>query len=294
MKKETTPDIYGLIGYPIKHSLSPAMHNAAFKKLKMNALYMLFEKTREEFPAAVRQLKAMKIRGFNVTVPYKEEIIPYLDGLDEQARRIGAVNTVLNQKGRFIGYNTDAPGFIASLKEDLDFAPQGKNIFIIGAGGAARAIGFALAKEKAKIIVFCDCLAEKAKRLAKDIKRIFPNCLVSSVTSPIACQLSWAGTRPAPTIDLLVNASNCGMKPGDPLPIDPKILPAGIRIYDIIYNPAPTKLVKESGRKRIKAVNGLGMLLRQGTAAFEIWTNKKAPVELMRQALLKAINGKPY
>ena len=277
---------FAVIGNPIKHSLSPVMHNAAFKRLKMNALYMLFEKTREDFPAAVRQLKAMKVGGFNVTVPYKEEIIPYLDGLDEQARRIGAVNTVLNQKGRFIGYNTDAPGFIASLKEDLDFAPQGKNIFIIGAGGSARAIGFALAKEKAKTIVFRDCLAEKAKRLAKDIKGIFPDCLVSSVTSTIGDRLL--------TIDLLVNASNCGMKNSDPLPIDPKILPAGIKVYDIIYNPAPTKLVKESGRKRIKAVNGLGMLLRQGTAAFEIWTNKKAPVELMRQALLKAINGKPH
>ncbi len=291
---ETTPKIYGLIGYPIKHSLSPAMHNAAFKKLKMNALYMLFEKDREEFPAAVRKLKAMKVGGFNVTVPYKEEIIPYLDGLDPLARRIGAVNTVLNRKGKFIGYNTDALGFIASLKEDLDFVPKGKNIFIIGAGGAARAIGFALAKEKAKSIVFRDCLAEKAKRLANDIQGIFPDCLVSSVTSPIDCQLSWAGTRPAPTIDLLVNASNCGMKDSDPLPIDPKILPAGIRIYDIIYNPSPTKLVKESARRRIKAVNGLGMLLGQGTAAFEIWTRHKAPLAIMRGALRKAVSGKSH
>lgn len=280
MKKETTPKIYGLIGYPIKHSLSPAMHNAAFKKLKMNALYMLFEKTREEFPAALRQLKAMGVSGFNVTVPYKEEIIPYLDGLDAQAKRIGAVNTVLNQKGRFTGYNTDALGFIASLKEDLDFLPQGKNIFIIGAGGAARAIGFALAKEKAKSIVFRDILLEKAQGLAKDIKGIFPDCLVSGQASS------------APTIDLLVNASNCGMKPSDPLPIDPKILPAGIKVYDIIYNPSPTKLVKEAARRGIKAVNGLGMLLGQGTAAFEIWTKQKAPVATMRGALRKAVSGK--
>ena len=283
MKKETAPKIYGLIGYPIKHSLSPAMHNAAFKKLKMNALYMLFEKTREEFPAAVRQLKAMGASGFNVTVPYKEEIIPYLDGLDAQAKRIGAVNTVLNQKGRFIGYNTDALGFIASLKEDLAFVPKGKSIFIIGAGGAARAIGFALAKEKAKLIVFCDCLAEKAERLAKDIKGIFPDCLVLGQTQ-----------GPAPTIDLLVNASNCGMKNSDPLPIEPKILPAGIKVYDIIYNPSPTKLVKEAGKRGIKAINGLGMLLGQGRAAFEIWTKQKAPLSIMRGALRKAVSGKPH
>lgn len=283
MKKETAPKIYGLIGYPIKHSLSPAMHNAAFKKLKMNALYMLFEKTREEFPAAVRQLKAMGVRGFNVTVPYKEEIIPYLDGLDAQAKRIGAVNTVLNQKGRFIGYNTDALGFIASLKEDLAFVPKGKSIFIIGAGGAARAIGFALAKEKAKSIVFRDCLAEKAERLSKDIKGIFPDCLVSG-----------QARGPAPTIDLLVNASNCGMKSTDPLPIEPKILPAGIKVYDIIYNPSPTKLVKEAGKRGIKAINGLGMLLGQGRAAFEIWTKQKAPLSIMRGALRKAVSGKPH
>ena len=112
----------------------------------------------------------MGVSGFNVTVPYKEEIIPYLDELDALARRIGAVNTVLNQKGRFIGYNTDALGFIASLKEDLDFVPKSKNIFIVGAGGAARAIGFALAKEKAKSIVFCDCLADKAQRLARILR----------------------------------------------------------------------------------------------------------------------------
>lgn len=286
MKKEFTPEIYGLIGYPIKHSLSPAMHNAAFKKLKIDALYMLFEKARKDFPAAVRQLKAMNVGGFNVTVPYKEEIIPYLDDLDSPARRIGAVNTVLNRKGRFIGYNTDALGFIASLKEDLDFNPQGKNVFIVGAGGAGRAIGFALAQEKAGALVFCDCLAEKAKRLAKDIQSIFPDCLVSPTASATDDRLL--------TMDLLVNASNCGMKNSDPLPIDPKILPAGIKLYDIIYNPSPTKLVKASARRRIKAVNGLGMLLGQGTAAFEIWTNKKAPVGLMRRALLRAINGKPH
>lgn len=278
--------IYGLIGYPIKHSLSPAMHNAAFKKLKINALYMLFEKTREEFPAAIRQLKAMGVSGFNVTVPYKEEIIPYLDGLDPLARRIGAVNTVLNQKGRFIGYNTDALGFIASLKEDLDFVSKGKNIFIIGAGGAARAIGFALAKEKAKSVVFCDILLEKAQGLARNIKNVFSDCSVSSVISTIEYRLS--------AIDLLVNASNCGMKPGDPLPIDPKILPDGVRIYDIIYNPSPTRLVKEAARRKIKAVNGLGMLLGQGVAAFEIWTKQKAPLAIMRGALRKAVSGKSH
>lgn len=281
---KTTPKIYGLIGYPVKHSLSPAMHNAAFKKLKINAVYMLFEKTREEFPSAIRQLKTMGVSGFNVTVPYKQEVIPYLDGLDILARRIGAVNTVLNQKGRFVGYNTDALGFVNSLKDDLSFDPQGKNIFIVGAGGASRAIGFALAEEKARKIVFYDCLADKAKMLAKDIQGIFPDCLVSSA----------ALARPETTTNLLVNASNCGMKKGDPLPIDLKILPDDIKVYDIIYNPHPTKLVKEALKRRLMAVNGLGMLLGQGAAAFEIWTRQKAPGELMRSALRKAISGKSY
>lgn len=289
MKMENSPSLYGLIGYPVRHSLSPVMHNAAFKKLKLNAVYMLFEKPKEEFLEALTQLKLMKVAGFNVTVPYKEMVIPYLDELDDLARQIGAVNTVAYKRGRYIGYNTDAAGFIASLKNDLKFSPRGKNIVIIGAGGAARAIGFALAKEKASAIVFYDILKERSDKLAGDITKAFPDCRVSSVNSVISAagasfQLSAA--------NLVVNASTCGMKKGDPLPINPTLLPKGIVVYDIIYNPSPTQFIKKIRAQGIRGCNGLGMLLSQGALAFEIWTTQSPPVLTMRRALLRELHGK--
>lgn len=278
------PLIFGLIGYPIKHSLSPAMHNAAFKKLKLNAVYMLFEKSNAEFPHALKQLRLMDVAGFNVTIPYKEEIIPYLDTIDAQAAKIGAVNTVVNHKGTLIGYNTDALGFIHSLRNDLKFQPKGRNIFIVGAGGAGRAIGFALGKEKAETITFYDIHSPRAEKLAKALGCAFPLCSVASVATPTRGDLSASS--------LVVNASNCGMKPDDPLPIDPKLLPKGGVVYDIIYNPSPTKLIKAVKARGISGVNGLGMLLCQGALAFEIWTKRKAPVAAMRKALLKELHGK--
>ncbi len=291
VKANTLPIIYGLVGFPITHSLSPAMHNAAFKKLKIDALYMLFEKTEEGLAPALTQLKLMKAGGFNVTVPYKEAVIPFLDEIDEQARQIGAVNTVVYKKGKFIGYNTDAVGFITSLKNDLECNPKGKNAFIIGAGGAARAIGFTLAKERVKAIRFYDIVPARAKKLAQDVIKALDaigerNIDISFVQQASNKRGAFAGIEDA---DILVNASTCGMKKDDPLPIDPTLLPKGIVVYDIIYNPTPTKLIKAVKVRGIKGVNGLGMLLYQGALAFEIWTKQKAPIDTMHSALLKAM-----
>lgn len=287
MKSKAAPKIYGLLGYPIGKSLSPAMHTAAFKKLKVNGIYLLFEVEAGNFEAAMRKIRLMNIAGFNVTVPYKEKIIPYLDVLDKQASQIGAVNTVLNRGGELIGYNTDGAGFIASLKNDLKLDPKNKNIFIIGAGGAARAIGFALAKEKARSIIFYDIFKQKAEKLKEDIGKTFKNCQVDTISS-----IQHQGSRIKDS-NVLVNASTCGMKKDDPLPIEPKILPEGIALYDIIYNPSPTRLIKAARAKGIHAVNGLGMLLYQGASAFEIWTGKRAPIDAMRRALLRALPHLP-
>jgi shikimate dehydrogenase len=286
MRQEAPPRIYGLIGYPLKHSLSPAMQSAAFKKLGLGGIYLLFETLPADFEAALRKIRQMNVAGFNVTIPYKESIITHLDRLNPQARKIGAVNTVLNKDGMLTGYNTDSPGFIASLKNDLKFDVRDKNVFVIGAGGAARAIGFGLAQQKAKSIIIYDVVMERAKKLASNLSRDFPQCDISYIDSSLDSRLS--------TIDLLVNASNCGMKKGDPLPVDLALLTKGICVYDIIYNPSPTRLVKRAFSKGIKAVNGIGMLLYQGALAFEIWTRKKAPVETMRKALLGALYGKPH
>ncbi|OGX54275.1 MAG: hypothetical protein A2460_01365 [Omnitrophica WOR_2 bacterium RIFOXYC2_FULL_43_9] len=222
----------------------------------------------------------MKVAGFNVTVPYKEMVIPYVDELDSLAKQIGAVNTVVNTRGRYIGYNTDAAGFIASLKNDLKFSPRAKNVFIIGSGGAARAIGFALAKGKASTIVFYDVAAAKAKQLSRAIQNAFPACRASAAESANSDALSVS--------DLLVNASVCGMKKNDPLPINTALLPKSMAVYDIIYNPSPTKLIKKIRAQGMRGCNGLGMLLYQGTAAFELWTKRKAPLATMRNALVRA------
>ncbi len=286
MKPNLNPKIYGLIGYPVKHSLSPAMHSAAFRKLKVKGVYLLFETPGGGLEKTIDKIRLMDVAGFNVTLPYKEEIIPYLDRLDQQASRIGAVNTVLNKGGKLIGYNTDGSGFIASLKSGLKFNSKNKRIFILGAGGAARAIGFALAKEGARSIAFSDIKNERAKKLAGDISKIFDGCN-TFVAPSVKHQAASIGE-----IDLLVNASSCGMKKNDPLPVEPKLLPKDAVVYDIIYNPSPTQLVKSVRARGIKAVNGLGMLLCQGALAFEIWTNKKAPLVSMRQALLRALHGK--
>lgn len=274
--------IYGLIGYPIAKSLSPAMHNAAFVRLGINAVYVIFETQKNDFPHAVKKMKLMRICGFNVTVPYKEEVIPYLDELDEQARAIGAVNTVLNKEGSLVGYNTDAPGFIASLKNELKFEPVNKDIFVMGAGGAARAIGFALAKKRARSIIFYDTVSSRAEKLANDIGKIFKACRVGAIPA------ANSAAEMLKESSLLVNASTCGMKAGDPMPVDIRILPKGIAVYDIIYNPTPTRLVRAAKAKGLKAANGLGMLLYQGALAFEIWTGRRAPIEVMRVALKRA------
>lgn len=274
--------IYGLIGYPIAKSLSPEMHNAAFKRLGLNAVYVLFETQINYFPKALEKMRLMRVNGFNVTVPYKEEVMPYLDKLDAQAKAIGAVNTVVNKGGALIGYNTDAPGFIASLKNDLGIRPKNKDIFILGAGGAARAIGFALAKEKASSITFYDTVSSRAEKLANDIGKIFKACRVKAIPA------AKSASEMLKASSLLVNASSCGMKKGDPMPVDIKLLPKGIAVYDIIYNPTPTKLVKAAKAKGLRAVNGLGMLLYQGALAFKIWTGRSAPIEVMRGAINQA------
>jgi len=276
MRKGEIPKIYGLLGYPVRHSLSPAMHAAAFKKLKLNGIYLLFEARRENFTATLKKLKLMGVSGFNVTVPYKEEIVPHLDKLDESAARVGAVNTVLNKGGKLTGYNTDGRGFIRSLRSDLGFRVKGKNIFIVGAGGAARAIGFSLAQEKARTVTFYDVIPERAAKLAGDIGKTFPSVRVSSVDSCV-CSYSFA--------DLIVNASSCGMKMSDPLPVDPKLLSRKALVYDIIYSPAPTKFIRSARAAGIKGVNGEGMLLGQGALAFRIWTGRNAPQDVMRRAL---------
>lgn len=254
------------------------MHNAAFAKLKIKALYIPFSVEPKALKKTLKVLKASGLSGFNVTIPYKSACIKQLDKTDKLASMIGAVNTVVARKDKLVGYNTDATGFIKSVKEELKINIKNKTCYLVGAGGAGRAVGFALAKEGAKEIYIKDVARTKAISLARNIKKHFPGCKVFS-----DFRLQTSDFRP---IDLLVNATPLGMKKNDPLPIDMKLLNKTKAVYDVIYN-RQTELVKYARKRKIKAVNGLGMLLYQGAEALELWTNKKAPIGVMRRALLE-------
>jgi len=279
---------YGIIGHPVKHSLSPAMQNAAFKACSIDAEYVLFDVEPGELEAFFNQIESERIAGLNVTIPHKIKVKEYLEKngmLDENAKKLGAVNTIkISGDGALCGYNTDGPGFYRSLIEDLKFEPEGKSIFVLGAGGAARAIIMYLGNGP-KTIRVSDIDDGKLKELKEHYVKYYDEKRLVIIKGSIRDALAKS--------DLFVNATPIGMKDGDPLPIDKNLLHSGMRIYDLVYNRPVTQLVKEANSVKLHAVTGLGMLLYQGAIAFEIWTGEKAPVAVMRKALKEAI-GKEY
>ncbi len=273
--------IYGIFGYPVEHTFSPAMHNAAFKKLALDACYVPFAVRPEHLGDAARAVVPLGLRGLNVTVPHKEKIIPYLDELSEEARLIGAVNTVEVKDGRLIGHNTDGRGFLRSLKEQTRFNPRGKKILFIGSGGAARAVAFSLALSGAAKIVFRDIDTRKAGALALDIRER-TGVEAASITDDAlaACAVE---------ADCLVNATPLGLKKTDALPLLAEYIQERHLVCDLVYNPPETKFLKAAKMRKARRLAGLGMLLFQGVIAFEIWTGKQAPVSLMKNALTRQI-----
>ncbi len=257
------------------------MHNAAFRALKINAEYKLFPLKERELKGFLKNLKKNNIFGLNVTIPYKEKIIPFLDSLSKEANLIGAVNTVKRIDDKLGGFNTDGEGFLRHLTEDLRFHPQEKIIAILGAGGAAKAVSVYLSKAKPKRISIYDVDKTKTSVLISHLKKNFNGIefrLADSIED-LNIQVS----------DLLVNATPIGMKETDPCLVDEKFLHKNLLVYDLIYNPKETKLLKLARVKGTKTSNGLGMLLCQGMLSFKIWTNQDAPLEIMRQALQKEL-----
>ena len=283
-KKSGRAKVFGIIGFPVKHTLSPHFQNAAFASLGMDAVYIPFEVPPEKLGSAFRSLKALGVSGINVTIPHKQAVLPLVDELSPEVKGIGAANTIVFRKGKARAYNTDGEGFIRSLKNDLKVNPKGRSVLLFGCGGAAKAIAFVLAREGAKSITFVDQIEKRAKELAAKTKKDFPRCGTKHIP--------FLGPRIDEEVldsDLLVNASPVGMHKGDPCIVDPKALHKGLAVYDIVYNPPATPLLKEAKKKGIKASNGLGMLLYQGVLSFEFFTGKKAPVPVMRLALKRAV-----
>jgi shikimate dehydrogenase len=272
-------EIYGLIGYPLGHSLSPKMHNAAFKALGMNAEYKLFTLAPQYFDDFLTHLDNSGISGLNVTVPFKERVLDFVE-LNQDflyLRQVKAVNTMKFYEGVWWGFNTDIPGFSRHLKEN--FKPMMRKAAILGAGGAAKAVAYVLAKEKAAEIVLFDIDAAKSASIVAMVKSLFPLIKISAVDSIEKLDI--------PKKDILVNATPVGLKPTDPVLVNESMLHKDLFVYDLIYNPAETKLLALARKAGARTCNGLGMLLYQGVLSFEIWTGKKAPEEQMRRALLE-------
>jgi len=276
--------VYGLIGYPVKHSLSPAMHNAAFKALGIDAHYELFEVKPQDLNSFLDSLSSKEIYGLNVTIPHKENVLDFVKFDRESffARQIKAVNTIVKKDKIWFGYNTDAPGFIRHLKENID--PRDKRVAVLGAGGAGKAVSYAVANSKSKEIRVFDIDKDKAKNLVDLIGNLFKGLNIKFVNSIVDLDIL--------NKDILINSTPVGMKETDPCLVNKEMLHKDLLVYDVIYNPAETKLLSLAKKVGAKVCNGLGMLLYQGMLSFEIWTGKKAPQEVMWKALSSQISTK--
>ncbi|MBE9513261.1 MAG: shikimate dehydrogenase [Chloroflexi bacterium] len=278
--------ICGVIGDPIEHTMSPVMHNAAFKELGLDYIYIAFRVRKEELGKAIHGMTALNIRGLNVTIPHKVAVIPFLDELDPLAQKIGAVNTIVSDDGVLRGYNTDATGFLQALR-DKGVEPEGKNIVILGAGGVSRAISFILADRGANLVILNRPLElDWAEELAQEIFNTFKkevNALELDEEN-LATALEGA--------DVLINATSIGMSPNiDDTLVPAKLLKSSLVVFDVVYNPLKTRLLREAGAAGAKTIGGLDMLVWQGALAFEKWTGQKAPVDLMKKEAIKALEA---
>ena len=276
--------ICALIGDPVEHTMSPPMHNAAYEKLRLDYIYIPFQVKPDDLSAAVHGLKALNVRGFNVTIPHKVAVIPLLDGLDPIAEKIGAVNTVVNDGGKLIGYNTDATGFLQALLE-RGVEPAGKNIVILGAGGASRAISYILADRGARLTILnrrleLDWAIDLARRIREELGREVE--ALELTLGNLSGALS--GT------DALINATSVGMSPdNESSPVPAGLLKSGLVVFDIVYNPVRTKLLEEAEEVGARTVGGVDMLVWQGALAFEKWTGRQAPLDLMRAKVIESL-----
>ncbi len=272
--------LYGVFGDPIRHSRSPIMLNRAFQEAGINAVYAAFHVRPEELGDAVRGIRALGYRGINVTIPHKVEVMQYLDEIDEGARIVGAVNTIVNESGKLIGYNTDGIGYVRSLKEETGIELKGKSVLLLGAGGAARGVAYALAKEGAGRIYIANRTKERALELADTI---------SAYTEAIGLGMDELG-HVVDEVQFVLNTTSAGMHPHvDELPLPLELLRSHHLVSDLIYNPRITRFLREAEARGARIHGGLGMFIYQGAFAFEYWTGTPAPVAAMRQVVEQSL-----
>jgi len=278
--------VAGVIGYPLKQSLSPVFQQAAFDFYGLPVRYEAWETPREKLAQVVSELKQRSCVGANVTTPYKEAVIPHLDEVDTEALEIGAVNTIVNKGGRLIGFNTDAEGFARSLAE-AGYTGGGKNVLVLGAGGAARAVGVTLLRMGASCITFANRDLSRAQRLVDDLAALDGGSILqfSDLRRESLEHL-------LPSCDVIVNTTTVGMKHGsaaDKTPLPSDLIPSGVLVFDLVYNPPVTRLLVEAEARGARTINGVSMLVYQGAASFKLWTGKQAPVGLMFERVLEAL-----
>jgi len=278
--------IIGLIGYPLAHSISPSFQQAALDHLRIDARYELWETERDALAERVAGMRHPGCLGTNVTVPYKELVIPMLDEIDPLAARIGAVNTIANRDGRLCGYNTDVTGFARALREEGGFDPSGAHVVLLGAGGAGRAATMALVQAQAASVTIADLIPERAEKLVEDLGRQGETTLRG--LAPGEENLAAATKR----CQLLVNCTPIGMrhsKEEHDLPMPPELIHPDMLVFDIIYNPFETRFLTEAKRRGARTLGGLPMLVYQGAASFELWTTGEPPLDVMFKAARKAL-----
>lgn len=271
--------VAGVLGYPVRHSLSPAMHNAAFRALGLNWVYLAFEVSPDALPQAVAGMRGLRIQGLNVTIPHKEAVMPLLDALTDAARQIGAVNTLFWDGGRLVGDNTDAEGFLRALRAE-GIEPVGQTVLILGAGGAARAVAYALHKQGCRLWV-----ANRTLERAETLVRAFQAHALEMTHEAMRASM--------PSVQGIVNCTSLGMSPdtGSSPPIDWEALSSDAWVCDLVYRPLHTRFLQDAQSRGIRTIDGLGMLIHQGALAFERWTGRTAPVAVMRQAAQQALTG---
>ncbi|EFM12706.1 shikimate 5-dehydrogenase [Paenibacillus curdlanolyticus YK9] len=271
--------LFGVIGDPIRHSKSPVMLNRAFREAGVNGVYTAFHITPDKLGDFIAGVRAMGIRGVNVTIPHKLDVMKHLDRIDESALAIGAVNTIVNDNGVLTGFNTDGIGYVRSLKEEAEPTLDGKNIVVLGAGGAARGIVYALTNESPAAITIVNRTEQRAVELAASMRERADVRGVSTDSLQSVCV----------DADIIINTTSTGMFPHvEESPVEASWLRPGAVASDIIYNPMKTKFLADAERQGCRIHGGLGMFIYQGAYAFEYWTGQPAPAAAMREAVLDA------
>ncbi|OQX65762.1 MAG: shikimate dehydrogenase [Desulfococcus sp. 4484_242] len=269
MKPDQHTALYAVVGNPVRHSLSPAMHNAAFSATGINAVYLAFEPP--DMGAFIQAVQTLGIKGISVTMPFKTTVIPHLSHLDPLAERVGAVNTVINEGGRVTGCNTDGPGAVKALEETTDLA--GRRIILVGAGGAARAVGLALKDRGAALSI-----VNRSRHRGEGLARL------------LGCEFIPPDKIETAGGDILIQTTPAGMAPHeDVCPVPPEALKPGMAVMDLVYRPVETRLLQMARQRGCATVSGIRMLIHQGAEQFRLWTGLEPPVSIMERAVKEAL-----